>query len=254
MDFLGFHLLLMAKIILFFTSGGIAVSSYALILVLLFWHFNNASKPTKAYTAYKETTFNIALIEEVKPKEAIKATQKRAEKKVEKIPIKKESASKTANAGSGINDLFKQVESKAPVKSTKPPSQNDKIAKKKKANESAQSETLDNELEKILANLDTKQTLSFATPKGEYDAFYAQVYEILARNWNPVRTGVEHFSEVEIIIDARGRFEYAVVKKSGDLEFDEALRSFLDIMRSLEFPQYEGGDRTKIMVTFKTEV
>ena len=254
MDFQGFHSLLMARIVLFFTSGGIAVSSYILMLVLLFWHFNNASKPAKAYTAYKETTFSIALIEESKPKEAIKVTQKRVEKKVEKIPVKKESASKTANAGTGINDLFKQVESKVPVKSTKPPSQNDKIAKKKKANESAQSENLDNELEKILANLDTQNTLSFATPKGEYEAFYAQVYEILAKNWNPVRTGVEHFSEVEITIDARGRLTYTIVKNSGDLEFDEALRSFLDIMRSLEFPRYEGGDRTRIMVTFKTEV
>ena len=80
------------------------------------------------------------------------------------------------------------------------------------------------------------------------------MYEILAKNWNPVRTGVEHFSEVEITIDARGRLTYTIVKNSGGLEFDEALRSFLDIMRSLEFPRYEGGDRTRIMVTFKTEV
>ncbi|TLD85120.1 TonB C-terminal domain-containing protein [Helicobacter sp. MIT 11-5569] len=244
----------MAKIILFFTSGGLSVFCYASIIVLLLWRFYEINDTPKAYTTYKETTFNISLIEESQPKNQIKVTQKRVEKKVKDIPIKKESASVSPNAGAGINDLFKQVESKVPVKSTKPPSQNDKIAKNKKAKKSAQNENLADELEKIMANLDTQKTLSFTTPKGEYDAFYAKVHEILAQNWNPMRTSREHFAEVAITIDAQGRFSYVIVKKSGDLEFDNALSSFLDIMRSQEFPPYEGGNSTKIMVTFKTEV
>ena len=104
------------KIFLFFVSGGIAVFSYALMIALLIWQFNTAQKIPKAYTTYKETTFSIDLIEEVQPKEIVKVAQKKVEKKVEKIPIKKESASKTANVGVGINDLFKQIDSKMPVK------------------------------------------------------------------------------------------------------------------------------------------
>ncbi|MBX7490067.1 TonB C-terminal domain-containing protein [Helicobacter turcicus] len=244
----------MARIVLFLTSGSISISCYTLIIVLLFWRLNTASEPPRAYTAYKETTFSIDLIEEFKSQKEIKVTQKRAEKKIKDVSIKKESASVTPNVGVGINDLFKQVESKIPVKSTKPPSQNDKIAKNKKAKESAQSESLNDELQKIMTNLDTQKTLSFATPKGEYDTFYAKVHEILAQNWNPMRTAIEHFAEVAVIIDAQGKFSYTIVKKSGDLKFDEALNSFLDIMRTQEFPRYEGGDSTRIMVTFKTEV
>ncbi|EEO26637.1 TonB C-terminal domain-containing protein [Helicobacter winghamensis] len=244
----------MARVVLFFTSGSVSLCCYALIIILLFWQLNSISEPPKAYTAYKETTFSIDLIEEPSPKKAIKITQKKAEKKVKDIPIKKESASVSANVGLGINDLFKQVESKMPVKSIKPASQDDKIAKNKKAKESAQTRDLNDELEKIMANLDTQKTLSFAVPKGEFDAFYAKVHEILAQSWNPVRTSVEHFSEVAITIDSQGRFSYSIIKKSGDLEFDEALKGFLDIMSVQEFPRYEGGDSTKIMVTFKTEV
>ena len=44
------------------------------------------------------------------------------------------------------------------------------------------------------------------------------------------------------------------MRLSGDLEFDTALREFLDIMLIQEFPRYEGGNQTNIIVTFKTEV
>ncbi|MCI5968762.1 energy transducer TonB [Helicobacter sp.] len=244
----------MARNLLFLTSGSISIFCYAIIIALLLWRLNTASQPPKAYTAFQETTFNVDFIEEIKPKKEVKVTQRKIEKKVEEIPIKKESASVSPNMGVGINDLFKQVESKMPVKSTKPPSQNDKIANNKKAKESVQRESLDDELEKIMADLNTQETLSFVTPKGEYDAFYAKVHAILAQNWNPMRTLIEHFSEVAITIDAQGNFSYVIVKRSGDLKFDEALQGFLDIMRTREFPPYEGGNSTKIMVTFKTEV
>ncbi|CAM3636722.1 MULTISPECIES: energy transducer TonB [Helicobacter] len=246
----------MARIILFFGSGGIAIFSYALIIVFLIWQFSVVQKSPKAYAAYKETTFSIDLIEETKPKPTIKVAQKKVEKKVENIPIKKESASRSANVGVGINELFKQVDSKMPVKkeSLKPQSQNDKVAKKKKANETSQSEELSNELEKIMSNLDTQKTLSFVTPKGEYDAFYAKVQEILAQNWNPIRTLQEHKAEVQITINSLGQFSYSIIQLSGNLDFDKALQEFLDIMRTQEFPRFEGGAQTKIMVTFKTEV
>ncbi len=255
MDLQECHSLPMDRVVLFFTSGTFAICVYLLLIVLLFFGFKNAQETPRSYTTYKETTFSIDLVvEEVKEQKKLKVAQKKAEKKIEEIPIKKESASKTANVGTGITDLFKQVESQKSVKTTQPQSENDKIAKKKKADKSSQAESLESELEKIMSNLDTQKTLNFVTPKGEYNAFYAKVHEILAQNWNPMRTAVEHYAEVEITIDAQGRFSYFIVRKSGDLEFDEALQGFLDIMRSQEFPAYEGGDQTKIMVTFKTEV
>lgn len=252
----GFHSLPMARIVLFFTSGGIAIFSYISMIALLVWQFSVAQKSPKTYASRQETTFSINLIEEIQPKNTIKIAQKKVEKKVENIPVKKESASKTANSGVGINDLFKQIDSKVPVKkeALKPQSQNDKIAKKKKANQSSQSENLSSELEKIMANLDTQKTLSFVAPKGEYDEFYAKVQEILAQNWNPMRTLQEHKAEVQININALGQFSYSIIQLSGNLDFDKALQEFLDIMRTQEFPRFEGGAQTKIMVTFKTEV
>lgn len=79
----------MARIILFFGSGGIAIFSYALIIVFLIWQFSVVQKSPKAYAAYKETTFSIDLIEETKPKPTIKVAQKKLKKKLKIFQSKK---------------------------------------------------------------------------------------------------------------------------------------------------------------------
>lgn len=244
----------MVRVVLFLTSGSISVCCYILIVIFLFWRSSTTDKIPKAYTAYNETTFDIAFFEESQFEDEVKMIQNNQEKSLKDVPIKKESASITPNQGIGINKLFKQIEVASPVKHTEPPSQNDKIAKNQKAKESAQSIRLSDELQRIMANLKTQKTLSFVAPSGEYEAFYAAIHEILSQNWNPMRMTTEHFAEVAITIDAQGRFSYVVVKKSGDLKFDEALKDFLNMMRIREFPRYEGGNSTRIMVTFKTEV
>ncbi|WP_104721184.1 TonB C-terminal domain-containing protein [Helicobacter mesocricetorum] len=247
----------MGKFTLFLISGGIAIVGYVCLILFFITHFNDSSKPIAKYTAFKETAFHIDFLEEQKPKIETKVSIKKAEPKVKDIPIEDKNTSKTPNVGLGINDLFQQVETKQPLKKEvlKPQSQDDKIAKKKQSRESIQKEdNLNSELEKILANLEVKKTMSFAPPKGEYDEFYAKVQEILYKNWNPIWNKNQYEAEVQISIDSVGKFSYSIVKFSGDLEFDTALQEFLDIMLTQKFPRYEGGNQTNIIVTFKTEV
>ncbi len=247
----------MGKFPLLFISGGIAIIGYVCLILFFIAHFNNINKPIKEYTTFKETAFHIDFFEEQKPKIQAKVSAKKVEPKVEEIPIKDESASKTPNVGLGINDLFQQVEIKQPLKKEvlKPQSQDDKIAKRKQARESVQKEdTLNSELEKIIAGLEVKRTMTFTPPKGEYDEFYAKVQEILYKNWNPIWNRNQYEAEVQISINSLGKFSYSIMRLSGDLEFDTALREFLDIMLIQEFPRYEGGNQTNIIVTFKTEV
>lgn len=247
----------MVNFFAFSISGSIAILFYVLLLLLFLWNFNQKTIETKEYSFIKETEFSIDFLEEKVEKVEKKLTIKEIqEKPINDIPKKEESASKTANVGVGVNDLFKQVESKQPVKkeALKPQSTNDKIAKKKKANEVSQRDDLTDKLDKIMSNLEVQKTMSFATPKGEYDEFYSKIQEILYKNWKPIRSGVDSEAEVIITIDFNGRFSYRVVKKSGFLEFDNALEEFLDIMQRQEFPKYEGGRKTNISVIFKTEV
>ncbi|MCH5322380.1 MAG: TonB C-terminal domain-containing protein [Helicobacter sp.] len=249
----------MANFSLWLTSGILSILSYTLVVLFLILQFFSPQKEVKQYTTYKETSFNVALIEEKQPVITnVQATPKVQEKKVEKIPVKKESASKTANAGLGINKLFAQVDSKKPTpkEALKPQSTNDVVAKKKKAQESSQKEedTLDKELQQIMSNLDVKQTMSFSAPKGEFDEFYAKIHEILASRWNPMRLSNQYQAEVRITINNKGDFAYKIMKFSGNADFDKALEEFLDIMRQQEFPKFEGGNQTNIIVTFKTEV
>lgn len=248
----------MDRVFLAFVSGIVAIFTYLFVVGVFLWHFYQAKQSPKQYTTYKETSFSVALVEEKSETKKQVAKTPKSKEKVKEIPIKEESASRTANVGLGINDLFKQVEAKreVPKEALKPQSQNDKIARRKKALESMQKreDSLKEDIQKIVSNLEVKKTMGFLAPKGEYDAFYAKVQEILYENWNPMQTQNENQAEIKITIDWQGRFSYEIVKLSGNLEFDKALQEFLDIMRSKEFPKYEGGEATHIVVTFKTEV
>lgn len=247
----------MANFLLFFTSGIVSLFVYIILLFLLFFALSNDDVKPKEVSFIKETSFNIELVEEAKPvikKEVVRAVNK--EKKQENIPIKKESASKTANVGLGVNELFKQVDSKKPVQkeALKPQSINDVVAKRKKSNENSQKDDLNDKLNKIMSNLELHKTMNFSVPKGQYDEFYSKVQEILYENWNPETFGKDLKSDVIITIDSMGTFSYRIIKKSNSIEFDNALIEFLDIMKTKEFPRYKGGDKTNIVVTFKTEV
>ncbi len=248
----------MDRVFLAFLSGIVAIFTYLFVVGAFLWHFYQAKESPKQYTTYKETSFSVALVEEKSEvkKQTIQTLKNKEEAK--EIPIKEESASRTANVGLGINDLFQQVEVKREIskEALKPQSQNDKIAKRKKALESMQKreDNLKEDIQKIVSNLEVKKTMGFLAPKGEYEEFYAKVQEILYQNWNPLQTQKENQAEIKIMIDWRGKFSYEIVKLSGNLEFDKVLQEFLDIMQNKEFPKYEGGEATYIFVTFKTEV
>ncbi|CAM2912422.1 TonB C-terminal domain-containing protein [Helicobacter burdigaliensis] len=244
----------MPKNILFFLSGLSAFLSYGLIVTFLYSQFLQAQKKPKAYTNFQEITFNISLLE-VKNENKNASKPKTQDKKIEKIPLAKESASRSPNVGLGINKLFSQVDTKQPLKEEvkKEQSINDVVAKKKKAPKTTQKDTLKNDLEQIMSDLQMQKTMSFNTPKGEYNEFYAKVQEILANNWNPVNLKGSYEALVIVQISNLGQFTYEIKKYSNNEEFDRVLKEFLDIMLNTQFPRYEGGNFTNIEVTFKTK-
>ena len=249
----------MARFSLFFISGLIAFGIYLAIVLFLIFQFINETKEAKKYSARKpEISFSVALLEEKKEAKKIAKTNKMVEKQIKEIPKKEESASRTPIVGLGVKKLFLQVEAKKPIpkEALEIQSENDKIAKKKKAKESTlkKEDTLSKELEQIMANLNLKKTITFSVNDGEFDEFYAKIQEILASEWNPIRSFEEYSADVEITITNKGSFSYKIIKSSSNIDFDKALKEFLDIMLSREFPKFEGGDKTNIMVTFKTEV
>ena len=249
----------MANFFSFVFSGFLAFFIYFCIVFFLIFQFLQDTKEVKKYSAKKpEISFSVALLEEKKETKKIAKTQKVVEKKIKDIPKKEEAASKTPIAGLGIKKLFSQVEAKKPVpkEALEVQSENDKIAKKKKAKESSlkKEDNLSKELEQIMANLNLKKTMSFTLSDGEFDEFYAKIHEILASEWNPMRSFDEYSADVEITITKSGVFSYKIIKFSNNADFDKSLKEFLDIMCAREFPKFEGGDKTNIIVTFKTEV
>lgn len=267
-------------------SGIVAVCSYVLLILLILTQFSTYSKP-KAYAAPTQTTFSIALVEQKvgkteqtvsisqpkkeitqklnpKPRETPKSTPKRP---TLAAPQGEKTASKTANAGVGINELFAQVDTKIPInkEALKQQSKNDEIALKKKAAQTTQKqepnlpsqensqkqEELNQAIDKLLSNLEVKQNLTFALSEGEYDEFYAKVHEILAQHWDPWSFTNGLSSKVIVTINNRGEFSYKISQKSGNASFDQTLLEFLERMKSVGFPPYTKGPQTNIEITFK---
>lgn len=243
----------MDKLILHISGCIISLSVYILIIIFLVFKFSQREAEPTRYSFQKETTFEVSLMEitpEIKPE--VKPPPKE-EKKVEEIPVEQESASRTPHVGLGVNKLFSQVEAKVPVKEVKPSDIHDKIARKKKAEKSVQKDAIDESLQKILSDVNVKNTMTFNAPTGQYDEFYAEVSKILYLNWNPSGFNYKEESKVIITITSSGRFSYKISKKSGNASFDSALEEFLEKMKNIEFPPFPRGDRTSIEVTFKTE-
>ncbi|WP_332444915.1 energy transducer TonB [Wolinella succinogenes] len=244
----------MDKFALHLSSGVIAVSAYLLLLIFLVFKFSSENSNPTRYSFAKETTFEVSLMEvkpEIKPE--VQKLPPKEEKKVEEIPVTEESASRTPHVGLGVNKLFAQVDAKVPVKEIKPADVHDPIAKKKKSDKPTQKDTIDESLQKILSDVNVKNTMSFNVPAGQYDEFYAKVNEILYTHWNPSGFSYKEESKVIITITAAGKFNYKISRKSGNSAFDSALEEFLEKMKTVDFPPFPRGDKTNIEVTFKTE-
>lgn len=245
----------MGSAILHFSSAVIAFCSYGLLLLFLLFYPNTHKNYPMHYSASKQTVFNIDVsLDFTSQNPQIEKKEKKQEKE---SPPAKESASRTPHVGIGLNELFSQVEAKTPIKKeTKPSDIHDESARKRRgehSKEEKQPSVVQENLKKILADTRIKNSLTFSTPAGEYDEFYAKISEILHSRWNPAGFTSREESKVIITITSRGDFSFHVLKRSGNSAFDSALLEFLEQLREVEFPPFSRGEKSDIEVTFKTE-
>lgn len=83
------------------------------------------------------------------------------------------------------------------------------------------------------------------------DSYYTEISEKLAK-WIPTKTKNQE-SVVFITIDKNGKFDYIVISKAKDIEFNESLKYFLDKQKDIKYPTFKNAV-FKNEVTFKSEI
>lgn len=236
----------------FTISGIVAISIYAFICFLFLSYI---IKPkTKTYIVPKQTVIELDMIVE-------KSDKLRVEKKVEKIiepkEIVKKETSISAKPTPDLKSLFgkvkikeKKVEKKIVQnikKSTKPKRYKAKFQREKKSSNVS--------VDKLLN--DTKTTTKrknriTSKSKGESDEYFSKVNELL-NQWIPKRTKDGLKARVIVKIDNRGNFDYKFKSFSGDTNFDDSLKAFLEEQKSVKYPIPKNNKSVEIGVDFKSE-
>lgn len=248
----------MDKTLLLCASGVISFSVYTgLVLLFLFLGFVPRNEPLR-FSSKKEVEFQITLdaiptLENNKKPMPIEREQKRVESKTDNV------GSKTPVAGVGIKKLFDSIPNKTTPKPQDITDSRDTFASRKKGDSPQQQDLLADSVHKILSQLDIKPKINFTVPEGEYNEYYAQVDSILSEHWRDAKyqdnSGKDVRADVLITINSDGKFFYRIQKLSGDANFDNILRIFLDDMTSISFPKYIHNTKreTNIVITIGSE-
>lgn len=216
------------------------------------------------YTASKKNLLNVTLVERKNKKVVKKKKQKVVKKKTtiskpkKKVtPSKpKQSPKKTvrvkkAASKPDLKSLFKnlKVEKIPEQKQTRQKRVRKKIVQKK-----IEEVVKDNKAKKITKQLEFEQqeNLIITQKDGQYDELRGKISDILDQHWQEtIDTVSGNEAKVIVGIDKLGKFSYKIETLSYNDVFNAKLRDFLEEMRDVEFPPFEGDGVFQMKAIFK---
>lgn len=104
-------------------------------------------------------------------------------------------------------------------------------------------------------NLSEEKTVATfsQSSKKNIDPFLSKIYDLLNQKFKPNGILKNSSSKVNIFIDKNGRFDYFIVHKSQNQNFDNQLFSFLENQKNNIFPIPPDGNKISIEVTFTSK-
>ena len=241
----------------FILSGILAVGLYILFFLLCALYLK--SHDIKKFDAISKVTvleLDIVL-ESINEKDTIKVRNKTDDKDTEKSSeIVKKSTSTSAKKTSDLKSLFANVNAEAP-KIAKEEILNIKkstVTSRYKSEFEKQQKSQNISVSKLLDSVQSKSSTIVPTDtKQKNDKYYSKIYELLASRWNPMLIIDGLFAKVIVTIYSDGRFEYKFLTYSGNIQFDDSLKSFLESETSRIYPPHKKGNKTDIEIIFKAE-
>ena len=249
----------------FNTSGYFVLSAflYFCIIIGIFIKLTYFKEEPKKYTDTKDAFMDIMIVER-EPDVTVKAPEPKKEVvKEEKLqPIKKEEEVKKEEPKPDTTNKPPEpdpVPPKSEEKKVEEPNlkdlfgsidtsklKEDKVTKKKeqpkepsrKKPEKSQVTSEQKKASDVIKNFTLDQVAK--TPKsqmtGEYNEYIGQITRILASKWNQYKAGSNDKAVVLISIDQNGNFSYDIKSLSGNSEFNDKVRNFLQDMTFEKFP------------------
>ncbi len=87
---------------------------------------------------------------------------------------------------------------------------------------------------------------------GEKNEYYAKIHQILYRNWYH-KSEIARRVVVRIKISPSGTMTYRIKQVSGDVAFDESVKSHLEYLLDQSFPPPPNGSYENLTVNFKSK-
>ena len=249
----------------FNTSGYFVLSAflYFCIIISIFIKLTYFKEEPKKYTDTKDAFMDIMIVER-EPDVTVKAPEPKKEvvKEEKPQPIKKEEEVKKEEPKPDTTNKPPEpdpVPPKSEEKKVEEPNlkdlfgsidtsklKEDKVTKKKeqpkepsrKKPEKSQVTSEQKKASDVIKNFTLDQVAK--TPKsqmtGEYNEYIGQITRILASKWNQYKAGSNDKAVVLISIDQNGNFSYDIKSLSGNSEFNDKVRNFLQDMTFEKFP------------------
>ena len=249
----------------FNTSGYFLLSAFLYLCIIsgIFIKLTYFKEDPKKYTDNKDAFMDIMIVER-EPDITVKAPEPKKEvvKEEKPQPVKKEEEVKkeepkpdTTNKPPepdpappepeekkveepNLKDLFGSIDTSK--------LKEDRVTKKKeqpkeqsrKKPEKVQITTQQKKASDVINALTLDQVAK--TPKsqmtGEYNEYIGQITRILTAKWNQYKAGSNDKAVVLISIDKNGNFSYDIKSLSGNSEFNDKVRNFLQDMTLEKFP------------------
>lgn len=249
----------------FNTSGYFLLSAFLYLCIIsgIFIKLTYFKEEPKKYTDTKDAFMDIMIVER-EPDITVKAPEPKKEvvKEEKPQPVKKEEEVKkeepkpdTTNKPPepdpappepeekkveepNLKDLFGSIDTSK--------LKEDRVTKKKeqpkeqsrKKPEKVQITTQQKKASDVINALTLDQVAK--TPKsqmtGEYNEYIGQITRILTAKWNQYKAGSNDKAVVLISIDKNGNFSYDIKSLSGNSEFNDKVRNFLQDMTLEKFP------------------
>ena len=247
----------MQKTSSFILTGILSFSFYILICILFLNYISKANVKTYDFKP-KPVVLELDVI-------VIKSDKKRIEKKEDKKRTKEvvkkivKSASKTNEAKPDLKSLFANVKTKVrkvtPKKINKIKKSIDPKRFKSKFEKEKKSSNI--EIDRILNDKKTTTNIDILNKikknNKETNEYYNKVTSLLYQWIPPTVTRKDLISNVLILIDSKGNFDYRMIDLSNDVSFDNSLKDFLDKQKSIIYPIPEKMNNVEVEVKFASE-
>ena len=247
----------MQKTSSFILTGIFSFSFYILICFLFLNYISKKDVKTYDFKA-KAVVLELDVIVVKSDKKRIEKKEDKKRTEVEKKPIVK-STSRTNEARPNLKSLFANVKTKEKTISQKEINKIRKSIDPKRFKSKFQKEKKSSniEIDKISKDKETTTNIDILNKiknkNKETNEYYNKVTTLLYQWIPPTVTKKDLVSNVLIIIDSLGSFNYRFIDYSNDSSFDTSLKAFLDKQKSIIYPIPEKMNKVEVEVKFASE-